>query len=452
MHKVTVIGGGGVRTPLLIYGLAQSQAALQIDRITLFDIDGKRLGIMARLCREVLRQFEAAPEIHTEVDLKSAVAGAHFVLNSIRVGGIAARARDERIAIEHGLAGQETTGPGGAAMALRTLPVILAQAQIVEQEAPGAWFINFTNPAGLITQALTQQTSVKAIGICDTPAELFHNIATALDEDQREMGFDYAGLNHLGWIRRVYLRGKDITDDLLGNPELLRKLYSADLFDPALIATLRLIPTEYLFFYYSQRRAHANQLKAGASRGEELQRLNTELFAQLDRHDGAAALQTYREYLMRRNDSYMKLEAQGGSAFKSSDQFNDPFETATGYHRIAVDVMRGLTSGQPVEVVVNVRNGNTISHLEPDDVVEVPCRISSAGPFPKPVRDLPEPVRGLVQSVKAYERSMIQAAVMRSSSEALLGLLEYPIIGQWELAKQLLESLQSNDPQLAYLR
>ena len=452
MRKVTVIGGGGVRTPLLIYGLAQAQAALRIDQITLFDIDEKRLEIIAHLCREVLRLFQTPPQLSTETDLKVAATNADFVLNSIRVGGMAARARDERIAIEHGLAGQETTGPGGAAMALRTLPVMLAQAKIVEQTAPEAWFINFTNPAGLITQALTQGTTVKAIGIFDTPAELFHNIAAALGENQGEMDFDYAGLNHLGWIRRIHLRGKDITEKILDNPNLLRKLYSADLFDPALIQTLRLIPTEYLFFYYSQRRAHGNQLKAGASRGEELQRLNTELFDGLDTLDGAAALGTYREYLMRRNRSYMKLEAQAGTAFSDSEKTEDPFDTATGYHRIAVDVMVGLTSDQPKEVVVNVRNNGTIPLLELEDVVEVPCRISSAGPQPKPVGDLPEPVRGLVQSVKAYERAMIRAALTQSSSQALLGLLEYPIIGQWELAKQLLEALQSANPQLAYLQ
>jgi 6-phospho-beta-glucosidase len=452
MRKVTIIGGGGVRTPLLIYGLAQSQAALKIDNITLFDVDGKRLEIMARLCREVLRSFEFPPELRVETDLSAAAADAVFILNSVRVGGMAARARDERIAIEYGLAGQETTGPGGAAMALRTLPVTLAQAKIVEQVAPRAWFINFTNPAGLVTQALMQHTNVHAIGICDTPAELFHNIATALGENQQEMIFDYAGLNHLGWIRRVYLRGNDITDTLLKDTNLLRQLYSADLFDPALIQTLRLIPTEYLFFYYSQRRAHSNQLKAGASRGEELQRLNTELFTRLDQDDSAAALRTYRDYLIHRNSSYMKLEAQGGSVFSGSAQPNDPFETATGYHRIAVDVMRGLLSDQPQKVVVNVRNGSTIASLHPDDVIEVPCQISSAGPVPEPVGDLPESVCGLVQAVKAYERSVIRAALTHSRSEALLALLEYPIIGQWELAEQLLAALQSEDPQLAYLQ
>src|SRR5262249_22621354 len=157
-------------------------------------------------------------------------------------------ARDERLAIEHGLAGQETTGPAGAAMALRTIPVTLSHAKAVERVAPKAWFINFTNPAGLIAQALIQNTRLNVIGICDTPSELLHRIAEALHASPEEVVCDYAGLNHLGWVRRVYLRGEDVTDRLLADTELLRRLYPADLFDPALIQTLRLIPTEYLFF------------------------------------------------------------------------------------------------------------------------------------------------------------------------------------------------------------
>ena len=212
MRNVTIIGGGGVRTPLVIYGLSQAQQLLQIGRLTLYDVDAERTETIARLGREILRQSNTGFEIRVSSRLEEAAEGADFVLNSVRVGGIAARARDERIAIEHGLAGQETTGPAGAAMALRTLPVTLQHARTVERVAPGAWFINFTNPAGLITQALAQNTSLRVIGICDTPIELFHRIAGAVGAPLGEMTFDYAGLNHLGWVRRVTLRGEDITE------------------------------------------------------------------------------------------------------------------------------------------------------------------------------------------------------------------------------------------------
>ncbi|MFL6447634.1 MAG: 6-phospho-beta-glucosidase [Bryobacteraceae bacterium] len=451
MRKVVVIGAGGVRTPLLIYGIAQSQSALRVDKITLFDIDRERLEVIARLCREVSRQFPGAPAVEVQTDLDNALEGAQFVLHSIRVGGMAARARDERIAIEHGLAGQETTGPGGAAMALRTLPAILGQARTVESVAPDAWFINFTNPAGLITQALSHHTKLKVIGICDTPAELFHQIASALGERLEDMRFDYAGLNHLGWISRIFLRGEDITGRVLDNLELLRRIYSADLFDPGLIHTLRLIPTEYLFFYYSQRRALTNQQRAGATRGEEIQKLNDSLFRQLKSEDPNVGLESYRRYLNQRNSSYMQLEAQAGSAFSSALRAEDPFNLATGYHRIAVDVMRGLTSSHANQVVVNVQNRGTISGLNDDDIVEVLCDISENGPVPRPVGELPESVRGLVLSVKAYERTLIRAGVSRSRSLAALALLEYPIVGDWELAKETLEALRNSDATLSYL-
>ena len=452
-----MIGGGGVRTPLVIHALARSQAALRIARLVLFDIDPERAASLARLGREIVRQLDGGFEIRVSTQLEEAAEGADFVLHSIRVGGMAARARDERIAIENGLAGQETTGPAGAAMALRTLPVTLAHARVVERVAPGAWFINFTNPAGLVTQALAQHTKLRVIGICDTPSELFHQIAAAIGQPLGEMSFDYAGLNHLGWVRRVTLRGEDITGRLLADTELLRRLYPAELFDPELIQTLRLIPTEYLFFYYSQRKAHRNQMRAGASRGEELERLNRELFRQLTAVDARQGLAAYRAYLLRRNASYMKLEGQAGSAFDAPSlehaQLYDPFETATGYHRIALDVMTGLVSEQAREVVVNVQNRGAIEDLEDDDVVEVPCDVDRSGARPRRTGHLPGAVRGLVQSVKAYERTTIRAAECGSGALAQLAMLEYPIIGEWELAGKLRAALVAGDPEhLGYLR
>ncbi|MCU1234667.1 MAG: glycoside hydrolase, family 4 [Candidatus Solibacter sp.] len=453
MRKVTIIGGGGVRTPLVIYGLAQAQQLLQIERLTLYDVDEERVETIARLGREILRRSNSAFEIRVSARLEEAAEGADFVLNSIRVGGIAARARDERIAIEHDLAGQETTGPAGVAMALRTVPVTLQHARIVERAAPAAWFINFTNPAGLITQALQQHTGLRVIGICDTPIELFHKIAEAAGEAPGEMEFDYAGLNHLGWVRRVLLRGGDITERLLTDSEFLRRVYPTGLFDPELIRTLRLIPTEYLFFYYSQRKAHANQLRAGASRGEEIGRMNESLFHRLASGDAAQGLSVYRAYLLQRNASYMRLEAQAESAFEVAKEEYDPFETATGYHRIALDVMTSLVSDRSRSVVVNVRNNGAIEDLEPDDVVEVPCDIDRDGARPRRTGRLPDSIRGLVQSVKTYERTAIQAAVTGSGSLAQLAMLEYPIIGQWELAGSLKKSLIDGDPEhLGYLK
>jgi 6-phospho-beta-glucosidase len=451
-RKVAMVGGGGVRTPLVIHGLAQPGQPLGVTELCLFDIDRERTEIIARIGREIVRRAGSDLSITVSSDLESAVEGAGFILSSIRVGGMSARARDERIAIEHGLAGQETTGPGGAAMALRTVPIALSHARVIERLAPQAWFINFTNPAGLITQALTEHTRLRVVGICDTPIELFHRIATSFGADPGEMEFDYAGLNHLGWVRQVLLRGEDVTASLLSDVSKLKWIYHGSLFDPKLIQALGLLPTEYLFFYYRQRTALANQQRAATSRGQELERMNVELFRRLAAETSAEALETYRDYLQRRNASYMKLESEAGSAFATDKQKDDPFEAATGYHRIALDVMTALLSDHPRTVVVNVPNHGAITDLESDDVVEVPCEISSAGIAPHRTGTLAESVRGLVLAVKAYERTAIRAALAKSTRLAELAMLEYPIIGQWDLACEVLGDLVRNDREhLGYL-
>ncbi len=447
-NKVTLIGGGGVRTPLLIHGLAQAASTLHIGELALYDIDRERVALMAELGREVVRQLNADVVITTHTQLKDAVAGAQFILHSIRVGGIAARARDERLAIEHGIAGQETTGLAGFAKALRTIPVVLEQARIIEQHAPAAWFISFTNPAGLMAQAIQQHTNLRSIGICDTPSEMFYRLATALQEPLADVRCDYFGLNHLGWIRRVLVRGQDVTERILNDDAVLRSLYHAALFDPAMIRALGLIPSEYLFFYYCQQRALANQRAAGASRGEEIVKLNETLFAGLQQSlkadRAAAALKLYRNYLQRRSGSYMKLEAEAGSALHEGvEQAEDPFEAATGYHRIALEVMLALTSDQPSRIVLNVKNNGAITDLGNDDVVEVPCLIDRHGPQAVAVEELPANVRGLVQAVKEYERLTIRAAVEQSDVLAKQALLSYPLVGEWELASQLIAALKS---------
>ena len=384
-------------------------------------------------------------------DIEDAVDCAAFVLTAIRVGGIAARAADERISIENGYPGQETTGPGGVAMALRTVPVAIEHPRLIERRSPDAWIINFTNPAGLIAQAVSHNSGMHVIGICDTPTELFHRIAQALDAPPAQVHCDYLGLNHLGWIRRVTLRGEDVTARILGSDSALRSLYQADLFDFELLRNLKLIPTEYLFFHYNRRRALTNQRTAGATRGEEIGKLNEELFRRLGSAIGAGhadeALTTYVDYLNQRSGSYMQLEASAGTAFdKSHALTEDPFRTVNGYHRIALDVMNALLSDEPRSLVINVRNHGAISEVEYEDVVEVPCAVSRDGITPEKCGSLPEEVRGLVLAMKAYERAAIEAAVTSSAAMARKAMLLYPAIGEWEPSTELLRGFSAKSP------
>jgi 6-phospho-beta-glucosidase len=445
-RKIAFIGGGGVRTPLVVFGVNESARTLGAEELVLFDPDRDRVRIMAELGKAIVAQEGGALRVRVATSIEDAVDGAAFVMNSIRVGGIRARAHDERVAIEYGYPGQETTGPGGVAMALRTISVAVEQARVVERLSPRGWLINFTNPAGLITQAIQHHTKARVVGICDTPSEMLHRIQTTLGATWDEVRCEYVGLNHLGWVRRIHLRGEDVTERLLADDAFLSQLYSVPLFEHDLIRTLQLIPTEYLFFYYSRRRALENQRRLGSTRGAEVEQLNDRLISSLARllQEGhsKAAIATYVEYLNTRSGSYMKLEGDGGSAFASTQgSAADPFRVASGYHRIAIDVMNALCGEQPKRIVVNTQNSGSIAELGASDIVEVPCRIVADAITPEPCGTLPEAVRGLVLAVKAYEHAAIEAAHSGSVLAARKAMLLYPAIGEWEPSKELLEHL-----------
>ena len=450
-RKVVLIGGGGVRTPLVIFGINESRKQLGVEEMVLYDVDAERADLMCKLGRALIARENGDLKLTVATSLEEAITGAAFVLTAIRVGGIKARAEDEKISVEQGYPGQETTGPGGVAMGLRTTAVAIEYARLIEKLSPDAWMINFTNPAGLITQAISHHTKVRVIGICDTPTELFHRIALALGESPHEVHCEYVGLNHLGWVRRVLVRGKDVTDKLLASDEMLQQLYQASLFDFDLLRSLRLIPTEYLFFYYSRSRALKNQQATGTTRGEELITLNEILFQQLgdalNQGEAEQALTLYANYLNQRSGSYMQLEASAGTAFNKSHALTeDPFRVATGYHRIALDVMVALCSETPSRIVVNVKNHGAVSDIEFEDIIEAPCLISRTGVVPEASGRLPEEVRGLVLAVKAYERAAIAAAVTSSAEQARKAMLLYPAIGEWEPSQNLLEQFKERSP------
>ena len=419
-RKIAFIGGGGVRTPLVVFGVNEAAEEIGAEELVLFDPDTDRVRIMTELGRAIVAREGGSLRVRSAASIEDAVDGASFVMNSIRVGGIA--------------------------MALRTVSTAVAQAKVVERLSPSAWLINFTNPAGLITQAIKHHTGAKVVGICDTPTELLYRIHTALGATPDEVSCDYLGLNHLGWVRRITLRGEDVTDRLLADDTFLSQLYSVPLFEHELIRALKLIPTEYLFFYYSRRRALSNQLKQGSTRGAEVEQLNQRLLASLARllqeGDSAAAIATYVNYLNTRSGSYMKLEGDGGSALGVTEpRHEDPFRAATGYHRIALDVMNALCGAEPQRIIVNTQNNGAIADVEAGDIVEVSCQIADGTITPEPCGALPEVVRGLVLAVKAYERAAIDAALTGSSLAARKAMLLYPAIGEWEPSKALLDQL-----------
>jgi 6-phospho-beta-glucosidase len=424
--KIAVIGGAGVRTPLLVNGLTASN--LRIDEIGLFDVDADRLAAVGSLAGT----FSSV--VRTHRDVRACVNGADFVILSIRVGGIAARARDEALALAHDTVGQETVGVGGFAMAIRTIPHAVEYARLVEREAPRAWTVSFTNPVGIVTQAMTMGTGARVIGICDTPTELFEDVAHTLDVSSARCYFDYVGLNHLGWLREVYVDGEPQLDRVWRDPKLLASIYRAPLFEPDLLQRLRLLPTEYLFYYYSPRAAVANTRKAGQTRGQAIAQLNDDLFARLAVEPDPRGV--YERYLQARNAGYMQIESGATQPIERS-----PWAELTGYDKIALNVIRAIHFNTNAIIPLNVINRGAIRDLADDDVVEVPCVVNANGARPLNAGTVPDAVRELLVRVKEYERLTVEAAATRSRDVAERALAANPLVGDRELARRLIERL-----------
>lgn len=438
--KISILGCG-VRTPLLLSGLMRTGNLP--DEIVLFDLDFRQAVLMAELGRAAVPDTPTLLRVATTAE--DAISYSDFVICSIRPGGMAARARDERRAVEMGFAGQETIGPAGCAMAWRTIPAVIDYVRLIERLAPQAWLVNFTNPAGVVTQAVQQASGIKAVGICDTPAELFYRIALSFGVEWHEVTCHYVGLNHLGFVHKVEVQGHDRTSELLADEGRLESLYPAPLFPSALIQELGLIPTEYGFFYYRPGLALANQLKVGQTRGEELLTMNSRFYADVaeatEKHGGKAGLHVYARYLNHRNASYLQLEGGGASAFAHDAPDWDPFEAVTGYHRIAVQTIQALSGASPANIVLNVCNEGSVAEWGPDDVIETNCHVSLDGVAPLERGTIPPSVRGLLESTKAYERSLVKAALTQDKRLLVSALTQHPLIRDWDVASALVKAL-----------
>ena len=428
--KIAVIGGAGVRTPLLVNGLTQSD--LPIREIALFDIDAPRLAAIGG----VARRFAHRAAITLCATSADAIRGADFVFTSIRVGGIEQRARDEAASLRHGVLGQETIGPAGFAMTVRTIPALLRYAREIEELAPDAWMVNFTNPVGPVTQALLTGTRAKVIGICDTPTELFEEVAHALGVPSAECHFDYFGLNHLGWLREVYHRGRPLLARAWDDPQMLRRVYRAPLFDSAYLAELKLLPTEYVYYYIRTKHAADNIRKAGQTRGEVIARLNTQLFEELA-SPGVDAVAVYERYLDARNAGYMQIESGGVS---SAAPQGGALHALTGYDKIALSVVRAIHFNTGAVIPLNVRNNGNLP-LDADDCVEVPCVVNASGAWPAHVPPPPPRIAEFIQRVKQYERLTIEAAHAQTAQAAVDALAANPLVADRVLAHTLYDAL-----------
>ncbi len=442
--KLAILGGGGFRVPLVYGAVLRDVSRPRVDRVCLYDVVPDRLEAICQVLRQMADGHDDAPAVEATTDLDQALEGADFVFSAIRVGGLEGRTADERVALDLGVLGQETTGPGGLAYGLRTVPVAIHIAERVAAICPGAWVINFTNPAGMITEAMQQVLGERVVGICDSPIGMGRRAARALGHDPDQASFDYVGLNHLGWLRALGHDGRDVLPDLIGDAQLLTTIEEGRLFGPEWIQLLGCLPNEYLYYYYFTRDAVASIRGDAQTRGEFLLDQQRAFYdAVVARPD--SALHEWRRVREERDATYMKesraeLETRDAADIEGG-----------GYEGVALAIMGAIARNERSTMILNVRNGSAVPGLPPDAVVEVPCTVDADGPHPLAILPLAGHQLGLVQQVKAVEQLTIEAARSRSAPLALKAFALHPLVDSVSTARVLLKGYRDRHPDLAQL-
>jgi len=442
---LTILGGGGFRVPLVYGALLGDHAAGRVTHVTLHDLDAGRLTAIARVLAAQAEGIKDAPLVTATTDLDEALTGADFVFSAIRVGGLDGRAADERVALDQGVLGQETVGAGGIAYGLRTVPVAVDIARRVARLAPDAWVINFTNPAGLVTEAMSRHLGDRVIGICDSPVGLGRRIARVLGGNPDEAWIDYVGLNHLGWVRGLHIEGRDELPRLLADAQLLESFEEGKLFGADWLKELGAIPNEYLHYYYFNREAVRAYQQAERTRGAFLRDQQAVFYQEMENPD-AKALATWDHTRAEREATYMAENREVSGAGE-----RDGSEESGGYEKVALQLMRAIARNERATLILNVRNRTTLSVLDEEAVIEVPCVVDANGAHPLAVSQLPLHATGLVCSVKAVEREVLAAAESGSHATAVKAFALHPLVDSVAVARRLVEGYTRAHPGLAYL-
>lgn len=440
--KLAIIGGGGIRTPMLVEALLERQM-LQlgqniIGRITLMDVQADRLAVtltMSKFLRNRLGSEDVILEAST--DLRSALDQADFIITTMRVGFEAGRVIDEKIPLSHGCIGQETVGAGGFAMAIRTIPEMMKVAQMAQEMCPKAWIINFTNPAGIIAQAIHDAGHKRIVGICDSADSLHHRVANTIDVPIDDIETQVFGLNHCSLTVRMTQNGKDITSRLLSSSTIHNKLFG--LFNHKDILGLGGLPNEYLYYYLYPRKAFKEISEKEKTRGEHIEELNNRFFTSAHRSkyrkDPGAVLALHRRIIHSRHNSYMDY-AWEDTEQGERPQFDEEVE-GEGYAGVALDFIEAVTSTKPVNMVLNIPPGQLIAGLSAHEVIEVTCRVNRRKIEPILPKEVPQKLTKLIRNLKVYETLTCQASRQKSKKLAHRALEANPLVQSGSKAKKI---------------
>ena len=408
--KFTIVGAGSSYTPELLEEMAVRRDSLPVKEIVLYDIDEKRLDIMHGFCERFTKKLGLEVAIRQTMNLDDALYGADFVDTQIRVGGNTQRVVDEKIPMKYGLVGQETTGAGGMMKAFRTIPVMLHVAERMEALAPNGWIINYTNPTGLVTEAVTRYTKANIAGFCS--GGIFPKMwaKSAMDIDYNRVQYDYVGLNHMNFISNVTIDGRPITQE-----EFDKLAETNHDVDPELSRLLGVLTSPYLQYYYHTTKKVNSLLAAPKTRGEYVQELEKEVYDAYADPNNA--------------DKPAALAKRGGG----------------GYSEVAMNFVNAVYNNTDTEMVVNVPNNGAVSFLPDTAVVEIPCLVNKRGMMPLHVGKVPEMCWGLIAAVKNYEQLAVEAAVEGSVEKMKWALLAHPLVREYELVEKLVpELLEAN--------
>jgi len=440
--KLTIVGGGGFRVPLVYGALLDKAERLGLEEVVLHDVDDARMARIAPVLRGLEEERGGRLPFRATTDLDDALEGADFVFCAMRVGNLEGRVADESVPLGHGVLGQETTGPGGICFALRTIPVMVQLAEKIKERAPGAWLINFTNPAGMVTEAVQRVMGDRVVGICDSPSGLCRRVATAVGRDARELWFDYFGLNHLGWLQGVRDGDQPLLDGLLRDDAALSTFEEGRLFGGDWLRTLGMIPNEYLYyFYYAADTVNAIK-QSPHSRGAFLLDQQAAFYAQ-DGQGPAEALAAWRKTRHDRERTYM-AEARNAAG----DCGEHDLDENAGYESEAMAVLEAIALNTRAVLILNTANRSALPFLDADAVVEVPAIVGKTGPVPVAVGEVPAHARALVETMKDVERTTIEAALTGSEELAVKALALHPLVPSVTTARELLAGYRERIPEL----